>query len=76
MSDAHFFSPMVVVVPQSLAVSSYELPRSIDPSTDLVPVCPNCHAVIHRKKAQTLSVSDVRALLNEAAAMGDPSTKS
>ena len=56
-------------------VSSYELPRSIDPSTDLVPVCPNCHAVIHRRKAQTLSVSDVRALLNEAAVTCDSSTK-
>ena len=52
-------------------VSSYELPKSIDPSIDLVPVCPNCTAVIHRKKSQTLSVSDVRALLNETTVTTD-----
>lgn len=45
-------------------VSTYELPKSIDPLTDLVPVCPNCHAVIHRKKTATLSVADIRKLLN------------
>lgn len=56
-------------------VSVYESPRSIDPSTDLVPVCPNCHAVIHRKKNQTLSVSDVRALISGASTVVDPSTK-
>lgn len=22
----------------------------IDPLTDLVPICPNCHSIIHRKK--------------------------
>lgn len=44
-------------------VSTYEQPKSIDPATDLVPVCPNCHSVIHRKKTATLSVADVRGLL-------------
>jgi len=44
-------------------VSTYEQPKPIDPATDLVPVCPNCHAVIHRKKTATLSIIDVRQLL-------------
>jgi predicted HNH restriction endonuclease len=44
-------------------VSTYEKPRRIDPATELVPVCPNCHAVIHRKKTATLSIGDIRALL-------------
>lgn len=44
-------------------VSTYEKPRKIDPATELVPVCPNCHAVIHRKKTATLSIGDIRDLL-------------
>lgn len=45
-------------------VSEYEKPKQIDPALDLVPVCPNCHAVIHRKKTATLSISDLRRLLS------------
>lgn len=33
----------------------------VDPKTDLIPVCPNCHAVIHSRR-QTLSVDEVRAI--------------
>jgi len=33
--------------------------RTIDPSVDLVPVCPNCHAVIHSKKPP-LTIDEVR----------------
>lgn len=47
-------------------VSTYDAPRKIDPGKELVPVCPNCHAVIHRKKATTLSIADVRRLLGKA----------
>ncbi len=36
----------------------------VDPIKDLVPVCPNCHAMIHRKgPSATLSVGELRALL-------------
>lgn len=44
-------------------VSEFEAPRRIDPATDLVPVCPNCHAVIHRKKDRTLTIPDLRKML-------------
>ena len=44
-------------------VSTYEAPRKISPDTDLVPVCPNCHAVIHRNKTKTLSIEELRTLL-------------
>jgi 5-methylcytosine-specific restriction protein A len=33
------------VVPVSLMNGSYRL----DPGKDLIPVCPNCHAMLHRK---------------------------
>lgn len=38
---------------------------SIDPETDLAPVCPNCHTVIHSKKDGTFSIEEVRAMLSK-----------
>lgn len=36
---------------------------SVDPKTDLVPVCPNCHAIIH-SESPPLSIDAVRKLLH------------
>jgi len=36
----------------------------VNPETDLVPVCPNCHAVIHYAKDLTLTIEQVRALVS------------
>lgn len=37
----------------------------IDPVTELVPLCPNCHAMIHRgNEARPLSVDELRSLMN------------
>lgn len=38
-------------------------PSSINPRDDMSVVCPNCHAMIHRKKDQTLSLAQLRHLL-------------
>jgi 5-methylcytosine-specific restriction enzyme A len=38
-------------------------PARINPSTDMSVVCPNCHAMIHRKKSQTLSITELRQIL-------------
>jgi 5-methylcytosine-specific restriction enzyme A len=35
----------------------------VDPIKDLVPVCPNCHAMIHRKSPPFL-IEELRALMN------------
>ncbi|MGC4092943.1 MAG: HNH endonuclease [Polyangiaceae bacterium] len=35
----------------------------VDPAADLRPVCPNCHAMIHRRNP-SLSIEDVRAVLS------------
>ena len=36
----------------------------INPVTDLVPLCPNCHAMIHRgNEARPLPVDDLRKML-------------
>ncbi len=34
-------------------------PRSVNPKTDLAPVCPNCHAMLHRKEPP-LSIAELR----------------
>ena len=34
-----------------------------DPETDLVPLCANCHAIVHRKKDTTLSVKELKLLM-------------
>ena len=34
----------------------------VNPKTDLIPVCPNCHAVIHSKR-EPLTVEQVRQLI-------------
>lgn len=41
-------------------VSTYEQPKSINPESDLVPVCPNCHAIIHRRRSSTLTIAEAR----------------
>ncbi len=38
----------------------------VDPETDLIPVCPNCHAMLHRSK-ETLSIEELKEMYNEKA---------
>jgi putative restriction endonuclease len=42
----------------------YELDAEvvIDPVNDLVPVCPNCHAIIHRRKNNVISIDEMKQL--------------
>ncbi|MFH5805996.1 HNH endonuclease [Alienimonas sp. DA493] len=45
--------------------------HDVDPATDLVPVCPNCHAMLHRgpgRQAEPLGVEELKALMRQAAA--------
>ena len=39
---------------------------AVNPETDLVPVCPNCHAMIHRRKDKLISVEELRQIINLA----------
>ncbi|MBP2146117.1 5-methylcytosine-specific restriction protein A [Methanofollis sp. W23] len=43
-------------------VASYEGEVAVNPETDLVPVCANCHRMIHRRK-KLLSVEDLRKIM-------------
>lgn len=35
----------------------------IDPESDLIPVCPNCHSMIHRYKNKTLTVQELKQII-------------
>lgn len=38
--------------------------KIVNPETDLVPLCANCHAIIHRKRDKTLTVEDLQKMIN------------
>ena len=44
----------------------------LDPATDLVPLCSNCHSMAHRRKERPYSIEELRAMI-AAAAGGAPS---
>ena len=46
-------------------LSEYE--GEIDPETDLVPLCANCHVMAHRRRTTVTSIEELRAMINEAA---------
>jgi predicted HNH restriction endonuclease len=41
------------------------LNQIVNPKTDLVPLCPNCHSMIHRKKSITLSIEQLKNMMND-----------
>jgi 5-methylcytosine-specific restriction enzyme A len=45
-------------------LSEYE--GEVDPETDLVPLCANCHAMAHRRRTTVTSIEELRALIEEA----------
>lgn len=47
------------IVPISQIGKNYK----IDVERDLVPVCPNCHAMLHRNSQRTLTVDELRQIL-------------
>ena len=38
----------------------------VDPIADLRPVCPNCHAVIHSRRPQPITIEEVKVMLAQA----------
>lgn len=39
--------------------------RSVNPRTDMVVLCPNCHCMIHRKKGMLLSIEELKSIINQ-----------
>lgn len=44
-------------------ISEFESPKTINPSEDLIPLCANCHSVIHRKRDKTLSLEELKTMI-------------
>ena len=49
-------------------LSEFEDESMVDPETDMVVVCSNCHRMIHRKRNNPLTVEELRRMLREPAA--------
>ena len=45
-------------------LSEYE--EEVDPETDLVPLCANCHAMAHRRRDTVTSIEELKQLIEEA----------
>ncbi len=43
-----------------------EGPRAIDPAEDLIPLCSNCHRMVHRRGDDWLDLEELRRLMTEA----------
>lgn len=50
-------------VHHKLELSSIGKEYSINPTTDLIPVCPNCHSMLH-KKNPAYTVTELKAMIN------------
>ena len=49
-------------------LSEYE--GELDPVTDLVPLCANCHAMAHKKKSTVTTVEELKTLIEKAKGKG------
>lgn len=46
-------------------LSTMEEAVEINPDTDLVPLCANCHRMVHRRKDEVLSVDELKGLMRK-----------
>ncbi len=46
-----------------LPLHGYDRETSVNPRTDLIPLCPNCHCITHRDKNHTLSLAELREII-------------
>ncbi|MBW2186713.1 MAG: HNH endonuclease [Deltaproteobacteria bacterium] len=46
-------------------IHNFDETQHVDPKTDLVPVCSNCHRMVHRKPNDILSIDVLKEILFE-----------
>ena len=49
------------LVPLSKIKQEYK----VNPKKDLIPICPNCHAMIHRHKNKPLTVEELKIIIEK-----------
>jgi len=47
-------------------VSTFDGEQVIDPYEDLIPVCANCHRMLHRRKDDVLSADELKEMILNA----------
>jgi len=40
--------------------------RKVNPEKDLIPLCANCHAIVHRRKNKTLSIDELKNIIKSS----------
>ncbi|ENN6812007.1 HNH endonuclease [Vibrio fluvialis] len=45
-------------------ISKFGRSKLVNPESDLVPICANCHVIVHRNKDQTLSIEALKELID------------
>jgi predicted HNH restriction endonuclease len=45
-------------------ISDYEGVQAVDPATDLITLCANCHAAVHKRPDKLLSVEQLKSILH------------
>lgn len=59
-----------IEVHHSIPVSEYDHERLIDPLRELYPVCPNCHAMLHRRKPP-YTIEELKSIMQKAGKRGE-----
>ena len=62
--DTYGANGMVLEVHHLQPLSQLDEPRTYDPRTDLVPLCPTCHRVVHSRRPVPWSPGEVREMMN------------
>ena len=62
-TDLYGEAGSIIEVHHLESVSSLSAPRPYDPRTDLVPLCPNCHRAVHRRKPNPYSPAELKQML-------------
>ncbi len=50
-----------------IPISEISREYKVNPETDLIPICPNCHAMIHRNQDRVLEIEELRAIIKAQA---------
>lgn len=53
-----------------IPISNSEGEHMVDPINDLIPVCSNCHSILHRKRPDPYLPEDLKSILNEMGKAG------
>ncbi len=50
-----------------IPISQISREYKVNPKTDLIPICPNCHAMIHRNQDRVMEIKELRAIVKTQA---------